>query len=231
MTCRILSALAILSTLSFAGEPAAVDAKARVAALKAALKSGTDEEKHAAIRECGSTPHAMTAGVLASVLSDPSDALRISAAQALGSMKEVPEASKVLGAGVPANAKKPEVLKAIFKGMSELGQAGAVPALKEYLAKRIPMNDDKESGTVCAAIETLAKIRWKAAVDVMVDLTEKQVGIGMGCSEGHHGPVFSALKRGMLDFSGKEFGMPGEPRAWWKKAQKDLNDDLTAKKK
>ncbi|NUN47872.1 MAG: HEAT repeat domain-containing protein [Candidatus Brocadiae bacterium] len=231
MTFRALAALAVATSIAVAGDPAAESAKARGSELRSALKSGTAEEKRSAISACGAVAHALSAAALGPVLSDPSDDLRIAAAEALGTMKGLPEAARALGAGVNVNARKPEILKAVFKAMGQVNHPDAVAALKEFLGRRIPMKDDRESDLVVAGIEALSQIRWKAAVEVMVDVTERQVGIGTGCSEGHHGPVFSALKRGLREFSGREFNMPGEPKAWWKKAGKDLNDDLTPRKK
>jgi hypothetical protein len=53
----------------------------------------------------------------------------------------------------------------------------------------------------------------------------------MGCSNGIHAPVYSAISRGITDFTGQTFQMPGDAKAWWSKHQKDCADDMTAKKK
>lgn len=220
----------LAGTVAFADD-AADDAKAKAAALKTALKSGTPDEKKGAIAACASVKHAVSAAALGPVLADPSDELRIAAAQSLGSMAGLPEAAKALAGGVAPNAKKPEVLKAIFKGMASVNHSAAVPALKEFADKRVPLKDDKESETVVASIEALSQIKWKASVEVLLDLYTKQVGVGMDCSKGHHQPVYSAIMRGVEGFAGKSFQMPGDAKAWWSKRQKEVNDDLTEKKR
>ena len=64
--------------------PSAEEAKAKVAALKAAKEV---EAKKTAIADAGTCPHATVAAALAPMLADPDDAIRTAAAGALGSMK------------------------------------------------------------------------------------------------------------------------------------------------
>ncbi|KAF0247169.1 MAG: hypothetical protein FD180_108 [Planctomycetota bacterium] len=115
MAFRTLVALAFVASFAIAGDPppgpSAEEAKAKVAALKAAKEV---EARKTAIADAGSCPHATVAAALAPMVADADDAIRTAAVEALGSMKGLADAAKALVGGIAPNAKKPEVLKAVF---------------------------------------------------------------------------------------------------------------------
>lgn len=231
MTFRITAALALAASIVLAGDPppgpTAEEAKVKVEALKAA--KDTDSKKKA-IGESASCPHATVAATLAAFLGDPDDGVRSAAAEALGGMKGSADAARALAGGVPANAKKPAVLTAIFASMGKVNSAAAVPALKEFTTKQVPIRDEKQSDAAVAAINALAEIKSKASVEVLLDLYKKQVGIGMECSKGIHAGVYSAISGGLKTLTGQTFNsMPGEAELWWRKHKDEFKDDLTKK--
>jgi hypothetical protein len=228
MPFRTLAAFALVALFAVAGDPpSAEDAKAKVAALKAAKEV---EAKKAAIADAGSCPHTTVAATLAAFLGDPDDGVRSAAAEALGGMKGSADAARALAGGVAANAKKPAVLTAIFASMGKVNSAAAVPALKDFASKNVPLKDEKASDATVAAINALAEIKSKASVEVLLEFYKKQVGIGMGCSAGIQAPVYSAISGGLKTLTGQTFNsMPGEAELWWRKHKDEFKDDMTKK--
>lgn len=231
MMSRTIAVLALAASFAFAGDPppgpTAEEAKVKVEALKAA--KDTDSKKKA-IGESACCPHATVAATLAAFLGDPDDGVRSAAAEALGGMKGSADAAKALAGGVPANAKKPAVLTAIFASMGKVNSAAAIPALKEFASKNVPLKDEKASDATVAAINALGEIKSKASVEVLLEFYKKQVGIGMGCSAGIQAPVYSAISGGLKTLTGQTFNsMPGEAELWWRKHKDEFKDDMTKK--
>lgn len=228
MPFRTLAAFALVALFAVAGDPpSAEDAKAKVAALKAAKEV---EAKKAAIADARSCPHTTVAATLAAFLGDPDDGVRSAAAEALGGMKGSADAARALAGGVPANAKKPAVLTAIFASMGKVNSAAAVPALKDFASKNVPLKDEKASDATVAAINALGEIKSKASVEVLLEFYKKQVGIGMGCSAGIQAPVYSAISGGLKTLTGQTFNsMPGEAELWWRKHKDEFKDDMSKK--
>lgn len=231
MPFRTLAVLAFAASIVLAGDPpkgpTAEEAKPKVDALKAAKDPDT---KKKAIGDAAGCPHATVAATLGAFLADPDEGVRSAAAGALGGMKGSADAARALAAGIGPNAKKPAVLSAVFASMGNVNSAAAVPALKEFAAKQVPIRDEKQSEAVVAAINALGEIKSKASVEVLLDLYKKQVGIGMDCSKGIHGPVYSAITGGLRNHTGQTFNsLPGEAELWWRKHKDEFNDDLTKK--
>ncbi|MEK7466703.1 MAG: HEAT repeat domain-containing protein [Planctomycetota bacterium] len=228
MAFRICAALALVASFAMAGDPpSAEDAKVKVAALKAAREA---EAKKAAIADAGTCPHATVAAALAPMLADADDAIRTAAVEALGSMKGLADAARALAGGVGPNAKKPEVLKAVFAAIGKVGHATAIPMLKDFASRNVPMKDEKASDATVAAVNALAEIKSKASVEVLLDFYKKQVGIGMGCSAGIQAAVYSAISGGLKTLTGETFNsLPGEAELWWRKNKDKFNEDMTKK--
>jgi hypothetical protein len=227
VACLALS----LSAIADPGKPSAEDAKAKVDALKAAMKSGTDDEKKNAIAAAGSVAHPACVAALGGLLTDKSEEIRAVAAGALGQMKGLPEAARALAGAVPANVALPMALTAICKSIGAVNHPAAVPVLKEFVNRRVPTKEEADAEATAKVIDALAMLKFKASVEVFLDLYTKQVGVGMECDKGKHAAVYQSVRRGLEGMSGQTFGMPGDAKAWWSKHEKLLNDDLTPKKK
>lgn len=237
MSLRTLAALFLALTLPVFAEDAApkpsdADAKAKAEAVKAALKNPDAAAKIAALEAAGGCPHAVTAGSASLAMNDPDDTVRIAAAGALGRMKGLEPAARALHMALNANLKKPEVAKAIFKAIGTVNHLTSVAIVSEFADKRVPLKDEKESDLAVAAINTLAELKHKAAVEALLNLYKQQVGIGMGCSNGIHSAPYSAISGGLKTLTGQTFNsLPGEADAWWRKNKDRFNEDMTERKK
>ncbi|MCE9582876.1 MAG: hypothetical protein K8T20_10310 [Planctomycetes bacterium] len=231
MLVRALLALVVAASFAVAGDPppgpSAADAKVKVDALKAAKDA---ESKKKAIVDAACCPHPTVAAALSAYLADPSDDMRIAAAYALSAMKGLADAAKALGGGIAGNAAKPEVLKQIFDAIGKVGRVEAIPAVREWTTKHVPIKDEKDSDLAVAGINALTAVKSKASVEGLLELYKKQVGIGMSCSAGIHASVYSAITGGLKALTGQTFNsMPGEAELWWRKNKDTFNDDLTKK--
>lgn len=231
MMVRSLIALFVTVSFAVAGDPppgpSAADGKAKADALKAAKDA---DAKQKAIVDAATCPHPLVAAALGALLTDPVDDFRITAAYALSAMKGLPEAAKALAGGIAPNAAKPEVLKQIFEAIGKVGKVDAIPAVREWAAKHVPIKDEKESDLTVAGINALTAVKSKASVEALLELYKKQVGIGMSCSAGIHASVYSAITGGLKALTGQTFNsMPGEAELWWRKNKDTFNDDLTKK--
>jgi HEAT repeat protein len=209
--------------------PAEADAKAKAEAVKAAIKGKDVEAKKKAVADAAGCAHALVAAAVAPALMDPDAGVREAAAGALGGMKGLPEAARALNGAVGAHLKNSDTLVAVFRAIAGVNHASSVPVLKDYVGKRVPLKDEKESKQVVAAIESLGALKAKSAVEVLLDLYSKQVGVGMNCDKGEHAPVYSAIRGALEKISGQSFGMPDNAKQWWRKTEPTLKDDLSKK--
>jgi hypothetical protein len=232
MAFRAMAVFALIAAVAFAGDPpkgpSDKDAKARVDALKAAKDN---DAKKKAIADAAKCPHASVAAALGDIVCDSGDGLQVAAADALGEMKGLADAAKALAKGVSAKNQKDEVLKAIFSAMGKVGDAAAVPALKDFALKQF--KDEKASSELFVAnVEALAAIKCKASVDALLEILKFWT------------PQMKAkdAKKGKYEFTKAEGGLkamiPGLPKelggdevgVWWEKNKASYNDDLTVKK-
>jgi hypothetical protein len=226
---RALSlAIASLFALPLAADPtASTDAKARVAALQAALKGTDDDAKKTAVENCGLTPGSTTASALAAVLSKESDALRMAAAQSLGKMKRIPEAVQVLHGGLGANMKKSDVLEAIFVSLAALKDRSSITVCRDFAIQMAPTKDVEMVMPVKAALEALGAFKHKDSVDALVTVRARLAANAAAIQ-----PVI--LTAAGIAASASQEKLTGEPAPeaavfakWWKRHHAEFNDDMT----
>lgn len=230
---RLALCLFLPAALAFAEDPAVKvpekDAKPIADRVTAALKGKEEEAKKSAIAAAGETPNPLVADALAAAFNDPSEDVRIAAANALGKMTGLAEAAKVLSAAFTAHVKVPKILHAITPAIAAVGHIGALGVLKEYLLKRIPERDDAENLEIGDALMAVGALRCKASVELLFDLMKKESSVG-AMKKPFQQATEGTTMRAMNALAGKEFKTVQEAQAWWKGAEKALNDDLTPKK-
>ncbi|KAF0247168.1 MAG: hypothetical protein FD180_107 [Planctomycetota bacterium] len=235
MPIRLAAAFLLAAASAFAGDPpkgpTEKEAKDRVEALKGA-KDETSKKK--AIADAAKCPSASVAEALGNITSadDWESPLRIAAAEALGEMKGLSDAAKALAKGITANEKNPDVLKAIFRAMGKVGSVTAVPALKDFASKRLPLKDEKASSDlVVASIDALVAITCKASVEALFALNKLMTETATFAKKANS-LVSQKIETGLkalLPGLPKKFG--GEEWiVWWDKNEATFNDDLTPKK-
>jgi hypothetical protein len=227
-------ALVFLLAAAVPGEepakPTEADAKPKAEAVTAALKGKDEAAKKTAIVAAGTCAHPLCANALAPAFSDPSEDIRVEAAKALGKMKGLAEAAKVLNAAFAANPKPGKVLHAVTPAMGSVGHASSVPVLGAYLSKRVPEKDDEENIEVGDALTQLGEIRFKASVELLLDLLKKASSAGQQKKSFQLATEGNAL-RALNKLAGKhDLKTAADAQAWWKANEKLLNDDLTPKK-
>jgi len=225
---------ALLATPAFAEDPEAkareADAKAKVEALKTAMKGKDDGAKTSAIADCGAVNHALTAIALAPILGDPSDDLRLAAAKALGDMKSLPEAAKALHGGLKANESKASVLQAIFASMGDVNHPASVAVCRDYVNDRIAKRDSAEQPGINEAISCLGKLKWKASVTALIEMAKRnEVANGARGGKGLRAKSDIRMFKALVQLTGESFESSEAWDDWWKKNAGKFNDDLTAK--
>ena len=249
MAVRTLVAFAFAAAVAFAGDPprgpADKDVKDRVDALKGAKD---DVAKKKAIADAAKCPHASVAGELLGFVVEGEVQIRMAAVKALGSFIEygpvpdieyepVPDlriaANKALAGGIKANAGKPDVVKAIFSAMAKVGNAAAVPTLKDFAAGLLPFKDEKApSDLVVASIDALVAIKRKASVEALIALNKLMTETATLADQKTNKLVSQRIEKGLKtllpglsnDFGGDDWQL------WWNKNKATFNDDLTPKK-
>lgn len=228
-----LAALLAFAASSFAegaddAKAAAEAAKARVDALKTALKGKEEDPKVAAINDCGDAPHATTAAALAPLLGDPSDNIRLAAAKSLGRMKGLAEAAKALHGGLAANEEKSKVLDAVFEAMGEVNSPLSVAVAKEWIDKRMAKRDTSDAPGMASAIDCLGSLKWKASVSALIDLGKKNI-VANGARGGHGMRLKEDIRfsRALSRLTGEKQETMDGWDDWWKKNAATFKDDLT----
>jgi len=231
---RALAFVALCTAVAFAEDPPAkpteADAKPKAEAVTAALKGKDEAAKKAAIVAAGDCAHALCANALAPAFGDASEDVRVEAAKALGKMKGLAEAAKVLNAAFVANPKPGKTLHAVTPALGSVGHPSSVPVLGAYLEKRIPEKDDEENIEVADAMMSLGMIRCRASVETILDLLKKAAAVGQ-MKKPHQLATEGAALRSLSKLSVKEnFQTVATAEAWWKAMLKKVNDDLSLKK-
>lgn len=231
--CALLLALALRAPAADPPKTAPeAEAKARVEALRTALKGTDAAAKAGAIDACGKSPHPMTAGALAPLLGDASDDIRGAAAAALGRMVSLPDAAKALHSGLAANAKKAPVEKAIFSALESVGDASSVAVVSEWVLDYRSKKDEDVVSMVDSAIACLGGLKFKASVRALMEIQKKiEVSSGPGKRGSASPPRDKRPSDALGRLTGQKFTKAAEWEEWWKKTEATLKDDLTPKTK
>jgi len=224
---RMLTTAALVCALSLAAlAGTAEDAKTRAEAMRSAMKGSDPAAKKAAVEACGGAPHAMTALALMPALTGETDDLRIAAAQALGKMKNLPEAAKVLAAGVAPNGKKPLVLEAIFKAVQGVRHDASFSSCRSFALSAIATQDDAYAPSLKAAIDALAIFRTRDTVEVLITIRAKGAALPrtiLALRDTTESATTAALEK----LTGESIGDVESFEKWWKRNAYTYNDDMT----
>lgn len=204
------------------------DARERVVALRDALKNPDAAAKKAAVDGCGLNPHAQTAMALGPVLFGEADDLRIAAAQALGKMKLLAEAAKVLHAGIGPNAKKPAVLEAIFKAVGTVKHESSVPVCRKFAIDYLSVADPLMGAPIFASVEALGCLRLKDSVEAVVAVRRRAAGTRTA-PQATRDLVESGASAALEKLTGESIGDVEQFETWWKRHAYTFNDDMTVR--
>ncbi|MEK7468666.1 MAG: hypothetical protein AAB074_14745 [Planctomycetota bacterium] len=210
--------------------PSQKEADARVAALKEAYKGDSDAAKKEAIAACADCPHATVAAALAPLLVSGADELRIAVAQVLGKMAGFADAARALHSGLKPNEKQDKVLRAVFEGIARVGHASSVGILEKWIDDRLDLRDSEEVPGVILAFDVLGFLKFKASVDVILELCDKKKvsGEGAGTGGGYKLKCGKHAEAALVRLTGQEaFGDVELWRDWWKKHARDYKDDMS----
>jgi HEAT repeat protein len=162
--------LALLLALSFSPQADDAAATEAITAFDAVLSKSKDPSARvAAVGTLEKVRHERVVGRLAALLmSREEKGLRIAAAQAMPSFKEVPElrksAAHALSSGLSAgtNQKEPEVLVAIYTAIGHLGDESSGTVLKSHF-------DEKDPQIAGAAISAAGALKQKSMVEPLIE--------------------------------------------------------------
>ncbi|MBI2923005.1 MAG: hypothetical protein HYY18_18270 [Planctomycetes bacterium] len=223
-TCVLLA----LASLAAAQEPAATDADAKAAldSWNEAAKIGTDEAKEMGIEKLAACRHAMTAAKLGWLATVESEDLRVACAKALGKMGGFADAAKALHGAIKANEANKKVHGAIFDAIADVNHPSSVAVCKDWASDRVSHRDWEDVPIITAAIEALGGLKWKSAVEALLDLWQKNKVVDRK-SDGFRSKVRSACSQALRRLTGEKLGNLDEWEGWWKAEKGKLREDLT----
>lgn len=232
---RTLATLALILTTTIAAladgttprasEP---DARERAVAVRNALKGSDEAAKKAAVEGCGLNPHAQTAMALGPVLYGEADDLRIAAAQALGKMKLLAEAAKVLHGGIGPNVKRPAVLEAIFKAVAAVKHESSVPVCRKFAVDFLSSPDPLMAAPIVASVEALGCLRLKDSVEAVLAVRRRAADTRTAPQATRDG-VESSASAALEKLTGESVGNVEQFETWWKRNGYTFNDDMTVR--
>jgi len=162
--------LALLLALSLSPQSDDAAATEAITAFDAVLSKSKDPSARvAAVGTLEKVHHERVVGRLGALLTSREDkGLRIAAAQAMPSFKEVPalrkSAAHALSSGLSAgtNQKEPEVLVAIYTAIGHVGDESSCSVLKSHF-------DEKDAQIAGAAISAAGSLKQKSMVEPLIE--------------------------------------------------------------
>jgi HEAT repeat protein len=230
----IVAAVLLCVASAFAQDPAPAkpsdaDAKAKTDAWSAAVKNKSDDEKKAAIEGMADCPHPSVISLLAKILVGETEENRIAAANALGRMKDSVEAAKACHAAIKPNEENDKVVTAIFAAMGEINNPASVAVAKEWGSHDLGARDSEDIPTIRCAIECLGAMKWKSAVEAVLDIWRKNRVVGRDRGSTFRERVRKYCNTALGRLVGERFGNYEEAEDWWKENSKKYNVDLSPK--
>jgi hypothetical protein len=200
-------------------------------AFHAACRNASDPSRISAINELSHHVCSTSIGAITPYLGAESEALRIAAAKALGSMDH-PKALEVLGAAVAPNEGTATVFDAIAKALQTLDwEAGAEP-LHEVLAR---YHQKGFLDPIHVVIPVLGKLGSSASVDPLLKLLEhcenESKGGGTGKTRSAPNKTLIALegpiKAALQQITGGNQPNYAKWKDWWRANQESLSAGAT----
>jgi hypothetical protein len=226
-------AAALLAAPALAEDPARpseADAKLKVEAYTTAVKNKSDEEKASAIAAMSDCPHPLVTSTLGKILVVESDELRIAAAGALGRMPSSADAAKACHGAIKANAERTKVVEAVFRAMSDINHPSSVAVAKEWGSEDLGSRDTEDLPTIRGAIECLGAMKWKSAVEAVLDIWRKNRVSGRDRGSNFRERVrkycASAFQQLVAE---RGLGSYEEADDFWKDNAKKFNDDMSTR--
>jgi hypothetical protein len=226
---RFLIFLALLPAAAGYAEdaPTNADAQAAIGRLRDTSKGRDEASWKAAIAEAAKCRHASVVFELSGFLKSDSEAQRVAAAEAIGTMKGQADAAKALVAAIAPNVPRVATLEAILKGLGALGDATAVPTIKASALAWICEANADRGRALNAAAEALGGIRSKSSVEALIELKAKCSG-GPGQPTAVRNATATRVHAALTKLTGVAALPKGDLGKWWAGLAPKFNDDLTA---
>ncbi|MEK7465817.1 MAG: hypothetical protein AAB074_00255 [Planctomycetota bacterium] len=226
---RLLVILALLPAATVFAENAAptnAEAQAAIGKLRDTSKPRDESGWKAAIAEAARCRHASVVFELSAFLKSDSEAQRVSAAEALGTMQGLAEPAKALVAAIAPNVARVATLEALLKALGALGDPAAVPTLKaDALAWLCEAGADR-GRALNAAAEALGGIRCKGSVEALIELKAKCSG-GPGQPTAVRNATATRIHASLTKLTGVTVLPKGDLAKWWAGLAPKFNEDLT----
>ncbi len=225
----IVAALFAFVTAATADEALDRQAREAVDAFKKAYASKEEHLRVAAVPLLGDPAHPLTIKALATLLNSDVDAVRVTAAETLAHFSGRKDVVPVLSAGLSANVNRPDVAKAIVTALGKSDDPAAAPVLEKYVKEMIPKRDVDDIEAERAGVDALGQLRWKAAVDSLLDLLQRNAVSGGRKGDGRHksrANVADACKKALRGLTGEKHDNWREWKDWWEDSAKLYDDRL-----
>ncbi|KAF0247011.1 MAG: hypothetical protein FD180_128 [Planctomycetota bacterium] len=227
---RFLVILAMLPAATVFAEdapaPTNAEAQAAIGKLRDTSKGRDEAGWKAAIAEAAKCRHASVVFELSGFLKSDSEAQRVAAAEAIGTMVGQADAAKALVAAIAPNVARVATVEAILRGLGTLGDAAAVPTIKaSALAWMCETNADR-GRAINAAAEALGGIRSKASVEALIELKAKCSG-GPGQPAAVRNAAATRVSASLTKLTGVASFPKGDLAKWWAGIAPKYRDDLT----
>jgi hypothetical protein len=228
---RCLPLLALLTSTAVFAEDAAVlatnaEAQAAIGKLRDTSKGRDESGWKSAIAEAAKCRHESVVFEISGFLKSDSEAQRLAAAEALGTMQGLGEPAKALIAAIAPNQARAATLEAVLKGLGALGDASAVPTIKaDALAWLCEANVDR-GRALNAATEALGGIRCKASVEALIEMKAKCAG-GPGQGPAVRNAAITRIHASLTKLTGVAALPKGDLGKWWAGLAPKFKDDLT----
>ena len=225
---RFLFILALLPAANgFAEDPPTnADAQAAIGKLRDTSKGRDESAWKSAIAEAAKCRHASVVFEIAGFLKSDSEAQRVAAAEALGTMQGLAEPAKALVAAIAPNVSRVATLEAVLHGLGALGDASAVPTIKADALAWLCETPADRGRALNAATEALGGIRCKASVEALIELKAKCAG-GPGQPAAVRNAAATRIHASLTKLTGVAALPKGELAKWWASLAPKFNDDLT----
>ncbi|NUN48957.1 MAG: HEAT repeat domain-containing protein [Candidatus Brocadiae bacterium] len=227
--CAVLGMAIASGAQDAPAKPSDADARARVDAWNLAVKNKNDDEKIAALTAMGDCAHPTVAGTLAKVLVSEKEDIRIQAAKSLGRMTNSADAAKACHGAIKANAASDKVVTAIFEAMGEINHPSSVGVAKDWAEDDLGGRDSQDIPTIRAGVECLGALKWKSAVEAILDVWRKNRVVGRDPASNFREKVRKYCVQALQRQVGERLGNYEEADDWWKKNSKTFNADMTTR--
>ena len=228
---QFIAVLALLAAAAAFAEdlpaaPTNAEAQAAIGKLRDISKGRDEAGWKSAIAEAAKCRHASVVFELSGFLKSDSEAQRVAAAQALGTMQGLADPAKALVAAIAPNVSRVATLEAILKGLGALGDPSAVPTIRADALAWICEAGVDRGRALNASVEALGGIRCKASVEALIELKAKCSG-GPGQPTAVRNAAATRVHSALTKLTGVTALPKGDLAKWWAGISPRLKDDLT----